>query len=160
MTTSSEKPLPALPGFAGLHHVGYSVPDLDEAIAFFTDALGFTLVSRGGPLMAGAEPDDDRMTRVFGVHWHAKVRMAFLRRDGLTVELTCWETPEQRVTPPINSDIGAAHLALAVTDLDAAVAALRLYPGVLMLEPYENDAFAYVRTPWGMLIQLMAVRST
>jgi methylmalonyl-CoA/ethylmalonyl-CoA epimerase len=37
----------------GLHHVGYVVPDLDRAIAFFTDTLGLRLDRRGdaGPGM-------------------------------------------------------------------------------------------------------------
>ena len=30
----------------GLHHVGYVVPDLDKAIAFFTDTLGLHLTKR------------------------------------------------------------------------------------------------------------------
>ncbi len=30
----------------GLHHVGYVVPDLDKASAFFTDTLGMTLTKR------------------------------------------------------------------------------------------------------------------
>ena len=37
----------------GLHHVGYVVPDLDTAIAFYTDTLGLRLDRRGdaGPGM-------------------------------------------------------------------------------------------------------------
>jgi methylmalonyl-CoA/ethylmalonyl-CoA epimerase len=37
----------------GLHHVGYVVPDLDRAIAFFTETLGLRLDRRGdaGPGM-------------------------------------------------------------------------------------------------------------
>lgn len=31
----------------GLHHVGYVVPDLDSAVAFYTDTLGMTLDRRG-----------------------------------------------------------------------------------------------------------------
>src|ERR687886_2582374 len=30
----------------GLHHVGYVVPDLDRAIAFFTETLGMPLTTR------------------------------------------------------------------------------------------------------------------
>jgi methylmalonyl-CoA/ethylmalonyl-CoA epimerase len=37
----------------GLHHVGYVVPDLDRAIAFYTETLGLALERRGdaGPGM-------------------------------------------------------------------------------------------------------------
>jgi catechol 2,3-dioxygenase-like lactoylglutathione lyase family enzyme len=37
----------------GLHHVGYVVPDLDRAMAFFTDVLGMRLERRAdaGPAM-------------------------------------------------------------------------------------------------------------
>lgn len=142
-----------LPEFAGLHHVGYSVPDLEQAVAFFTDVLGFSMVSRGNPIGADA---GDSMTRVFGVHARASARMVFVRRGALTVELIAWASPEQRATPPINSDIGASHLALAVTNLPRVMAHLRAQPGVRVLEPSVGETFAYVRTPWGMLIQLMA----
>src|SRR3712207_8328500 len=35
-----------LPTASAVDHVGFNVPDLDQAIAFFTDVLGFTLVDR------------------------------------------------------------------------------------------------------------------
>jgi len=154
MTVAGETEKPGITGFAGLHHVGYGVPDLDQAVAFFTQILGFTVVSRGGPLQSDI---DDRMSRVFGVHPRATASMVFVRRDALTVELICWHSPEQRTTPPINSDIGASHLALAVADLPKTLAFLRAQPGVQVLESSEGNTFAYVRTPWGMLIQFMAV---
>jgi len=154
MTMTGETETPGIAGFAGLHHVGYGVPDLDQAVAFFTQVLGFTVVSRGGPLRSDT---DDRMTRVFGVHPRATASMVFVRRSDLTVELICWQSLEQRTVPPINSDIGASHLALAVTDLPATLAFLRTQPGVQVLEPSEGNTFAYVRTPWGMLVQFMAV---
>lgn len=153
MTMAGDTETPGPAGFAGLHHVGYGVPDLDQAVAFFTQALGFTVVSRGGPLQSDS---DDRMTRVFGVHPRATASMVFVRRDALTVELICWQSPEQRTIPPINSDIGASHLALAVSDLPGTLAFLRAQPGVQVLELNEGKTFAYVRTPWGMLIQFMA----
>ncbi len=143
----------AVPGLAGLHHVGFGVPDVDAAVRLFTEVFGFAVVSRGGPLQSDT---DDRMTRVFGVHPRSSARMAFVRLGTLTIELINWQSPEQRTEAPINSDIGAAHLALATTDLDASLARLRAEPGVTVLEPQEGNTFAYVRLPWGMLVQLMA----
>ena len=31
---------PGLPGLAGTDHVGFTVPDLDEAVRFFVDVIG------------------------------------------------------------------------------------------------------------------------
>lgn len=153
MTASDETTPGRVPGIAGLHHVGFGVPDVEAAVALFTEVLGFTVVSRGGPLHSDT---DDHMTRVFGVHPRASARMAFVRRGTLTLELIHWDAPDQRTEPPVNSDIGAAHLALAVTDLPAALARLATVPGVRLFEPQTGGTFAYIRLPWGMLVQLMA----
>ena len=39
----------------GLHHVGYVVPDLDEAIKFYTETLGMTLTKRVAAPQMGLE---------------------------------------------------------------------------------------------------------
>ncbi len=39
----------------GIHHVGYVVPDLDRAIAFFTETLGLELVKRAPAPSMGLE---------------------------------------------------------------------------------------------------------
>ena len=41
-----------VPGVGAVHHVAYTVPDLDQAVTFFTDALGAQLAYLTGPVAA------------------------------------------------------------------------------------------------------------
>lgn len=80
----------------GTHHVGLTVPDLDSAIAFFRDALGFALV--------GENPD---------------YPCAFVN-DGTTL-ITLWRAadPEQAIGFDRKANIGLHHLAFKVADAAA-----------------------------------------
>ena len=40
---------PGIPTAISIDHYGYVVPDLDQAVAFFTDVLGFELLSLDEP---------------------------------------------------------------------------------------------------------------
>lgn len=139
-----------IPTATAVDHVGYVVPDMEQAIGFFTEVLGFTLLTLDGPLTF----PDDRMTRWWGVHPRAAARFAYLRYGQAVVELTEWRTPDQNTHVPNNSDLGGRHIALAVTDLDAATAYLKSQAGVTVFERSEWG-FVYFTTPWGMLLQIV-----
>lgn len=134
-------------------HVGYTVPDLDEAITFFTTVLGFEVISRSGPV---AFPDDDRITRWFGVQPRDSVINAFIaHKNSIRIELLQWDSADQNTVAPRFHDIGGSHLALTVTDLEAAYGYLAQQPGVQMLEKSERGFFIFF-TPWGMPVQVLA----
>jgi glyoxylase I family protein len=59
-----------IPGLMGTEHVGFTVPDLEEAVAFFRDVIGCDFIFDGGAV--GGDPD--LMTRQLGVHPDATVR--------------------------------------------------------------------------------------
>jgi len=141
-----------MPGpFAAVNHVGLVVRNLDQGIAFFTDVLGFTTIAgRHGDLV----PNGDLMTRRFGITANATGRFAFLELNGQAIELLEWSAPDQNTTAPLNSDLGGRHLALTVSDMDAALARLHAAPGVTVREP--NDAgYIYCATPLGLEVQLI-----
>ncbi len=81
---------------AGAHHVGLTVPHLDAARAFFSDALGFEPV--------GEVPD---------------YPAAFLS-DG-TIMITLWQAENPVTATPFDRrrNIGLHHLALTVPSEDA-----------------------------------------
>src|SRR4051794_15226447 len=99
-----------LPTASAVDHVGFNVPDLDQAIAFFTDVLGFTLVERSPGLAA--------TTRVASVEF-----------GGMPIELLQFHPSSETPALPGLEDHGGCHLALTIGDLDAAVAYLRGQPG-------------------------------
>src|SRR5262245_61008199 len=80
-----------IPTAINIDHYGYVVPDIEQAAAFFTDVLGFELLSLDDPIEFG----DDSLARWYHVHPRASARFAFLRYGRAIIELTEWHTPEQ-----------------------------------------------------------------
>jgi len=150
-----------IPGATNVDHIAYTVPDLDQAVAFFTEVVGAELIYREGPVQ---DPHGDMMSRQLGVHPKAVAHIAMLRLGPVTnLELFEYEAPDQSRVLPANSDWGGHHLAIHVTDLDAAVRYLRGQPGVQLLGtartiqdgPIAGNRWIYFRTPWGMQMELV-----
>ncbi|WP_312910264.1 VOC family protein [Natronosalvus caseinilyticus] len=151
-----------IPTARNVDHVGITVPDLEEAIAFFEDALGCETIYRATPPVDDSV--QDWMHRNLGVHPESTMRLARLRCGPTTnVELLEYDDPTQTDEHPKNSDAGAAHLAFFVEDVDAAVAYLEDVDGVeLQGEPRYNEegpeegqVFVYFRAPWGLQLELI-----
>ena len=120
MTTS---PSSGLPGLRGTEHVGFTVPDLEEATRFFVDVIGCECVFEVGQFMA----DGDWMATHLNVDPRTIMRkLRFFRcKFGPNFEIFQYEAPGQKLEPPKNSDVGGHHLAFYVDDMDAAVAYLK-----------------------------------
>lgn len=150
-----------IPGATAVHHIAYTVPDLNQAVEFFTDVIGAELVYVQGPIQ---DSESDWMTRQLGVAAEACAQIAMLRLGPVTnLELFEYTAPDQRRSLPRNSDWGGHHLAIHVTDVDVAVAYLRTRPGVRILGepetvadgPIAGDRWVYFLTPWGMQLELI-----
>ena len=152
ITTAARRSIPTA---ITIDHYGYVVPDIEQAVAFFTDVLGFELLSLDDPIEFG----DDSLARWYDVHPRASARFAFLRYGGAILELTEWHTLHQNTVVPSNSDLGGRHFAIAVTDVDAAMAYLKAQPGVRVFERSVWN-FVYFTTPWGMTLQVVQSRGT
>ena len=149
-----------LPGLRGSDHIGFTVPDLDEAESFLVDVLGavpvYTLPGRSG--------EGDWMTRQLGVHPRTAIReIRFYRLgNGSNVELFQYDAADGQAPQPRNSDIGGHHLALYVDDMDAAVAYLRAHDVEVMGKPTASagasagQRWLYFRSPWGMQFELVS----
>ncbi len=134
-------------------HTGFVVTDLDAAVTFFLEHLGFHDLARRGTL---EDPDGDLMTRRFGVHPRAVARYAFVGIGEDRIELIEWRAPDRQIEPPCNSDAGGRHLALVTPDLDGLCSRLATLPGVTLRE-FNERGFRYVATPFGLELQLMPV---
>lgn len=97
-------------------HTGFAVSSLDEAIRFWTEALGFTLERQW-------EMGGDFLHQVTGVD-DPSVKSAIVKApDGHVVELLQYSKGrENGAVPESAGSIGAAHLAVAVKDIHAAIA--------------------------------------
>lgn len=154
---------PGLPGLRGTDHIGFTVPDLDQAHAFFVDVIGCEYVYTLGPF---AHPDegDDWMVEHMGVAPRTVMReLRFYRcKFGPNFEIFQYEAADGQGPEPRNSDIGGHHLAFYVDDLDEAVAYLRSHNVEVMGEPTVSSSYStgqrwvYFRSPWGMQFELVS----
>ena len=144
----------------GIDHTGITVPDLEAAVAFFTNALGCRELYRLGPFQA----DDDWMARRLGVDRAAVIPQIVIlaRGTGSRLELFHYVAPEQDQHIPRNSDMGGHHIAFYVDDMDRALEAVRSHgaevldiPTVMADGPSAGETWVYVRTPWGLQIELV-----
>lgn len=127
-----------------LDHVAFNVPNLEEALEFFTTALGCSVSSRGGPIDRGGE---------------ATLTYALVRYDpSVAFELLEWRGPDVNAAMPGFMDTGGGHLAFRVVDFDRATAVLGEQPGIIVDGPEllpDGRRFLRFATPWGMTIQLL-----
>src|SRR5262245_55520857 len=152
--------LRGIPGARAVHHIAYTVPDLEQAIQFFVEVIGAELVYRLGPV----KDSGDWMSRKLGVPDDAVLHIAMLRLGpGSNLELFEYSVAGQRRVMPRNSDWGGHHLAIYVEDVDEATRYLREQPGVRVLGepetivdgPIAGDRWVYFVTPWGMHMELI-----
>ncbi|GGY12519.1 VOC family protein [Streptomyces minutiscleroticus] len=154
--TPTSAPAPAgLPTARAVDHYAFTVPDLDQAVAFSTEVLGGELCYREGPV---EDPTGDWMTRKLGVHPSARAHVALVRLGPYSnLELFEYTAPGRRTRPPGPNDVGGHHLGLTVADPDAAEEHLRA-AGLVRLGPPagHGDRRRWFSTPWGMLFCLCA----
>ena len=108
-------------GLVGVDHVGITVPDIDQAVAWFHDVMGCSTPLTFGPF---ADPTGTFMQDLLGVHPRAVIDQITLVRCGhsASIELFQYDAPDQNHTFAKNSDWAGHHIAFYVTDIDAAVA--------------------------------------
>ncbi|GGO86314.1 glyoxalase [Marinobacterium nitratireducens] len=155
--TSNES---GLPGLRGTDHIGFTVPNLDEAVAFFVDVIGCEAFYELGPFDSG-----EWLSQQLGVHPQAVMKkLKFLRcKNGSNFELFEYQAPDQNPEQPKNSDIGGHHLAFYVDDFDAALEYLKAKGVEIMGEPVVRTSgpsggqtWVYFKTPWGMQLELLS----
>ena len=99
--------------------VGMTVADMDRSVAFFSDVLTFDKVSD----VEVSGPEYERLLGVFGL----RLRVVRMRLGTEEIELTEYLTPRGRPIPPDSrsNDRWFQHVAIIVSDMDAAYARLR-----------------------------------
>jgi len=137
-----------------LSHHGLCVSDLERALAFYRDGLGFAEVSRLRFSDAGTQ-------RLLGLPG-AVLEAIYLRRDGTTLELLHFPRPGVQLAagPRPMNQVGLTHLSFLVDDLDATLAKLRVL-GARVLEatrigqPGGGPSAVFVTDPDGTRIELV-----
>ncbi len=149
-----------LPGLRGVEHLGFTVPDIEEAERFFVDVIGCVRVYSLGPFQS----NDDWMSTNLDVHPRTVMReLRFYRcHTGANFEVFQYEPADCQQPQPRNSDIGGHHVAFYVDDFTAALAHLREHGVEVLGEPTQSKShslgqtWVYFRAPWGMNFELVS----
>jgi glyoxylase I family protein len=137
----------------GLHHVAISVSDMDKALEFYTEGLGFELVQQ-------AELENDsKANQVIGLdNINAKMRM--LKAPNAFIELWQYSNPEPKDLRSRPCDYGYPHIALQVDDIDAEYERLKGHGMEFVGEQVhygDTGAAIYGRDPSGNIIELYEI---
>jgi methylmalonyl-CoA/ethylmalonyl-CoA epimerase len=124
------------------HHFGISVPNLNEAIAWYEHMLGFVFEER---LFIAKIP----------------AHIAFVKRDNFHIEIFEVEgagpLPEDRRVPNLDLKThGNKHMCFEVPDVPAAITALRAVGADIAFElTVDGNPTAFVRDCAGNLIEFL-----
>jgi methylmalonyl-CoA/ethylmalonyl-CoA epimerase len=144
MSTSSPADVPEHL-FLGIDHVGVAVPDLDEAVAFYRDAFGMSLVHE--------EANEEQGVRE---------AMVAVGDSGSCIQLLAPLSDDSTIAKFLDrSGPGLQQLAYRVADVDAVCAVLR-GRGLRLLydEPRRGTAgsrinFVHPKDAGGVLVELV-----
>lgn len=152
----------SIPGLRGHDHTGITVPDMKQAVEFFTEVVGCKKAMSFGPF---ADDKGTFMQDLLGVdpkaviHEITQIRCGY----GSNIELFNYSAPDQKELKQKNSDIGAFHIALYVDDVAAAKAyleskgvATRLGPLPVNEGPAAGQTILYFQAPWGLQLEAIS----
>jgi catechol 2,3-dioxygenase-like lactoylglutathione lyase family enzyme len=139
----------------GTEHTGITVSSLDRALEFWCGVLGFELAERR---IIGTGPFVESIVGVSGANLHIAVVVA---PGGHRIELLEYLAPADRqVVTPRSCDVGSAHLAFSVSNLDEMLSRVEAagwkrlgVPQTIPAGPRTGVQVAYVRGPEGHTIE-------
>ncbi|MFC3180359.1 VOC family protein [Cypionkella sinensis] len=147
----------------GVQHIGLTVPDMAQAVAFFVTHFGAVVCLSTGKL----EVDDTYMIRRLGVPGDRRIEDIQVLRLGNGSNLELFQySGEPEVDAPLkrNSQPGGYHIAIQVDDCDRAAAQLQA-AGVVVLDGpnyVESGVMAgltwcYFQAPWGQFLEIVSM---
>lgn len=135
-------------------HLGLCVADLDAAMRFYCDGLGFTAAER-------FDLDDDMLPGLgasLEVDGHVAVASQFIRLGDMAIELLHYASPTASGTPSTSrGQLGLTHLAFHVDDLGSSLARAVEHGGTL-LETTRGSLgveLVFLADPDGTRVELM-----
>lgn len=152
----------SIPGMRGHDHTGITVPDMKQAVDFFTEVVGCKKAMSFGPF---ADDKGTFMQDLLGVDPKAVIEQVTMVRCGYgsNIELFKYTAPDQKNLTPKNSDIGGFHIAFYVDDVAAAKAYLdgkgvktRLGPLPVKEGPAAGQTILYFQAPWGLQLEAIS----
>lgn len=136
----------------GLHHLGISVPDLDAAVNFYTEAFSFKVI------LNESWKHSEVADAVTGLEGSA-ARGVNLWTGNAVIELFEFSAPAAQSQHPDHpvADHGINHMCLQVSDIHTEVERLTELGMRFHSSPVGDESgwFTYGRDPWGNVIELV-----
>ena len=140
----------------GIEHSCFTVSDLERSVAFYRDVLGLELV-----FTERSEASGDDRSQTLGVA-KSRLKLAIFRVGDAQLELIEYITPKGRPYDRQNCDIGTAHVAFKVDDIEAAYQALLARqvrftgpPATIPAGPMQGWRWTYFFDPDGISLELI-----
>lgn len=139
----------------GIHHVALVTTDMERALRFYRDALGFQEV-----IKAAWRADDegaDRHDRVVGLEGSG-ADVVMLSAGNLIIEMFQYHSPAPATLPRSEANMaGWRHIGLQVVNIDAVYERMRAAGGTFHAPPQDHGHLkaVYGRDPDGNLIEIM-----
>ena len=147
-------------GILGIDHVGINVPNLNRAIPFFSDVLGFTPVTQLGPI-----PLDTNWKEANHINPNTgAVTIKMINAGtGASIEVFSYADNKGSKVHPNSDDIGASHIAFYTSDINESVKYLKSKSVKVLGEPFltpsgdtAGESWVYFETPWGSKMELVS----
>jgi glyoxylase I family protein len=140
----------------GIHHTAISTGDLDRALRFYRDLLGFEEIFSSA-WEVGTEVAD----HITGLQGSA-ARLSMLRAGNACIELFQYTSPRPKPGEPLRPvcDHGITHICLDVTDIEAEYERLKAAGMPFHCPPQEVEGgirATYGRDPDGNVVELLEV---
>lgn len=137
-----------------LNHTGFTVDRLDDAIAFFSNSLGFELVNR-------APRNPANTSRLTGVA-NVSLEVAYMRFGDQVIEILEYAADDRAHYTPRPVDVGSAHLAIKVDNIESAIEGCLQAGGAMAGElitvdngPNAGNRICYVTMGHGTMIEII-----
>ncbi|WP_091176509.1 VOC family protein [Mucilaginibacter sp. P25] len=145
---------------SGIDHVGINVPDLQQAIDFFSDIFGFSAVTQLGPFPLDiAWKENNNMHPDTGA---VTIKMVHAG-TGASIEVFAYENNQGSKSHPGSDDIGASHIGFYTANMDESVEFLKSKGIKFLGEPFlmpsgdtEGETWVYFLSPWGAKMELVS----
>ncbi|MES2436271.1 MAG: VOC family protein [Pseudomonadota bacterium] len=147
----------------GVQHIGFTVPDMAQAVTFFETYFGGVVCLSTGRL----DVDDVYMARRLGVPGDRRIEDIKVLRVGNGANLELFQySGEPSNDEPLkrNSQSGGYHVAFQVDDCAAAADRLRA-AGIEVLDGpnyvesgvMQGLTWCYFKAPWGQFLEIVSM---